>query len=67
MVLEIFPETSYTSTDEQARYVYFLRALDRFVSFFGLGELMLESRELCRYKYVVRKSALLDRFLTLNF
>ncbi len=67
MVLKVFPETSYTSTDEKARYVYFLRALDRFASFFGLAELMLESRELYRDKYVVRKSAMLDRFLTLNF
>ena len=67
MALEMFPETSYTSTDEQARYAYFLRALDRFASFFGLAELMPESRELYRSKYIVRNTALLDRFLTLKF
>ena len=67
MALDLFPETSYSSTDEQARRVYFLRALDRFASFFGLAELILESEELYRSKYVVRQTALLDRFLTLNF
>ena len=67
MALDVFPETSYSSTDEQVRCVYFLRALDRFASFFGLAELTLESKELYRSKYVVRQTALLDRFLTLNF
>jgi hypothetical protein len=67
MALEAFPETSYSSTDEQARRVYFLRALDRFASFFGLAELISESEELYPPRYVVRQTALLDRFLTLNF
>lgn len=67
MALDLFQETSYTSTDEQARRVYFLRALDQFAAFFGLAELKLESKELYRSKYVVRQTALLDRFLTLNF
>jgi len=67
MALDLFPETSYSSTDEQARRVYFLRALDRFASFFGLAELKLESEELYRSKYVVRQTALLGRFLNLHF
>ena len=67
MALDLFPETSYSSTDEQDRRVYFLRALDRFAAFFGLAELILESEELYRSKYVVRQTAFLDRFLTLNF
>jgi hypothetical protein len=67
MALDLFPETSYSSTDEQARRVYFLRALDRFASFFGLAELILESEELYRSKYVVRQTALLDRFLNFHF
>ncbi len=67
MALDLFPETSYSSTDEQARRVYFLRALDRFAAFFGVAELILKSEELYRSKYVVRQTALLDRFLTLNF
>jgi len=67
MALDMFPETSYSSTDEQARRVYSLRALDRFAGFFGMAELILESEELYRSKYVVRQTALLDRFLTLNF
>ena len=66
MVLDLFPETSYSSTEEQARRVYFLRALDRFAAFFGLAALGLESGDLYRSNYVVRQTALLDRFLTLN-
>ena len=66
MALDLFPETSYSSTDEQARRVYFLRALDRFAAFFGLAELILESEELYRSKYVVRQTDLLDRFLIFN-
>jgi len=67
MVLEMFPETHYTSTDEQVRYAYFLRALDRFAAFFGLAELIVEDEELYRSKYVVRQTVLLDRFLNFNF
>jgi hypothetical protein len=67
MVLHSFPETSYSSTDEQARHVYFLRALDRFAAFFGLAKLVMEPGERYRSKCVVRKTALLDRFLTLDF
>jgi len=67
MVLEMFPETPYTTTDEQVRYAYFLRALDRFAAFFGLAELIEEDEELYRSKYVVRQTVLLDRFLTFNF
>jgi SEC-C motif-containing protein len=66
MVLEAFPDTSYSSTEKQARRVYFLRALDRFAAFFGLAELGLESEELYRSRYVVRQTTLLDRFLTLT-
>jgi hypothetical protein len=67
MVLESFPETPFSSTDEQARRVYFLRALDRFAAFFGLAELVMEPGERYRSKYVVRRTALLDCFLTLDF
>ena len=66
MVLEAFPETSYSSTEEQARRVYFLRALERFAAFFGLAELIPESGELYLSKYLVRRTGLLERFLTLN-
>ena len=64
MALDMFPETSYSTVEDYARRCYFLRALDQFAAFFGLAELTLESSELYQYKYVIRKSALLDRFVT---
>ena len=64
MALEMFPETTYTTVEDDARHCYFLRALERFAAFFGLAELMLESQELYRYRYLIRKSAQLDRFVT---
>ena len=64
MVLDMFPETVYSTAEDDARRCYFLRAMDRFAAFFGLAELTLESQELYRYRYVIRKSALLDRFVT---
>ncbi|MDZ7783796.1 MAG: hypothetical protein U5K56_12955 [Halioglobus sp.] len=67
MALDLFRETPYSSAYEQVRRVYFLRALDRFAAFFGLAELILESDELYRSEYVVRRTALLERFLTLKF
>jgi hypothetical protein len=64
MALEMFPEPSYSSAEDQARHCYFLRSLDRFANFFGLAELKPESQELYRRSYVIGKSALLDRFVT---
>jgi len=64
MTLEVFPETAYSTADDSARRCYFLRALDRFASFFGLAELSLESRELYDRRYAIRKLELLDRFVT---
>jgi hypothetical protein len=64
MALEVFPETPYGSAEDQARRCYFLRALDRFAAFFGLAELTSASREAYQYRYVIRRSALLDRFVT---
>lgn len=63
MALEMFPEPSYRSAEEEARHCYFLRSLDRFTHFFGLAELKPESQELFRRSYVIEKSALLDRFV----
>ena len=64
MVLEMFPETSYRTAEDDARHCYCLRALDRFAAFFGLAEQTVESQELYRYRYVIRKLTLLDRFVT---
>lgn len=64
MALEMFPETLYSTPEDEARRCYVLRAMDRFATFFGLAELTLESQELYRYRYVIRKSSLLDRFVT---
>lgn len=61
--LEMFPETSYSSAEDQTRHCYFLRSLDRFAAFFGLAELKPKSQELVRYGYLIGKSALLDRFV----
>ena len=64
MALDMFPETSYSTVEDSARRCYFLRALEQFATFFGLAELTLESQELYQRNYVIRKSALLDRFVS---
>jgi hypothetical protein len=64
MALEMFPETTYSTVEDDTRRCYFLRALERFAAFFGLAELTLESQEWYRYRYLTRKSAQLDRFVT---
>ena len=63
MVTEMFPQTPYSTAEDDVRRCYFLRALERFATFFGLSELTLESQELYSYRYMLRKSALLDRFI----
>ena len=63
MALDMFPESSYSTAEEEACRCYFLRSIDRFAVFFGLAELNLKPRKLYREKYRVRKSALLDRFV----
>ena len=63
MVTEMFPQTPYSTAEDDVRRCYFLRALERFATFFGLSELTLESGELYPYRYMLRKSALLDRFI----
>ena len=64
MALEMFPETSYSTVEESASRCYFLRSMDRFAVFFGLAEFNLKSRKLYREKYLVRKSTLLDDFVS---
>jgi len=64
MALDMFGESSYCTAEDEARRCYFLRSIDRFAVFFGLAELNLKSRKLYREKYLVRKSALLDRFVS---
>jgi len=66
MALEVFPETSYSSTEESARHCYFLRSLERFAFFFGLAELDSASGRPYREEYQVRKTALLDRFVSFS-
>ena len=63
MALDMFPESSYSTAEDDARHCYFLRSIDRFAVFFGLAELNVKSRKLYREKYLVRKSALLDSFV----
>jgi hypothetical protein len=67
MAIDMFEETSYSTAEDSARRCYFLRALDRFAAFFGLAELVSESRELYDYRYSVRKTVLLERFVTFSF
>jgi len=64
MALDMFPETTYTTAEDDARRCYVLRALERFAALFGLAELTLASQELYRHSYVIGKSALLNRFVT---
>jgi len=63
MALDLFPETSYSTTEDDARRCYFLRSLERFAVFFGLAEFSSASGELYREVYQVRKTALLERFV----
>jgi len=66
MALDMFSENLYSTAEDEARCCYFLRSIDRFAVFFGLAELNLKSRKLYREKYLVRKSALLDRFVSFS-
>ena len=63
MALDMFPVTSYSTAEDEARHCYFLRSIDRFAVFFGLIELSSTSGKLYRERYKVRKTALLDRFV----
>jgi len=64
MALDMFPEATYSTDEDQARRCYFLRSMVRFAVFFGLAELNLKSRKLYREKYLVVKPELLDQFLS---
>jgi hypothetical protein len=64
MALEMFPETDYSSAEDSARHCYILRSIDRFTGFFGLVELTSESQKRIDPSYTIRKSALLDQFVT---
>jgi len=64
MALEMFSNTPYSTAEDSARRCYVLRALEQFATFFGLAELTPQSQALYRYNYVIRKSALLDHFVT---
>ena len=64
MALDMLPATSYSTAEDEASHCYFLRSMDRFAVFFGLAEFNLKSRKLYREKYLVRKSTLLDNFVS---
>ena len=64
MALDMFHENSYSTAEDEARRCYFLRSIDRFAAYFGLAELNLKPRQSYREKYLVRKSILLDRFVS---
>jgi len=66
MVVEMFAETAYSPAASSARHCYVLRALERFAAVFGLAELVPESREPHDFHYLVRKTVLLDRFITFS-
>ena len=66
MALDMFAERSYSTTEDSARRCYFLRSLDRFAVFFGLADFSSASGELYREKYQVRKTTLLDRFVSFS-
>jgi len=63
---DMFHENSYSTAEDEARRCYFLRSIDRFAAYFGLAELNLKPRQSYREKYLVRKSILLDRFVSFN-
>ena len=64
MIVEEFAETAHSPTESSARRCYVLRALERFAAVFGLAELVPESGGSYDFQYLVRKTALLDRFVT---
>lgn len=63
MVLGMFPETTYSTSEEDAARCYFLRSMDRFAVYFGLAEFVLKSQKKYQEKYLVSKTALLDGFV----
>ena len=64
MALDMFPETTHSTVEDDASRCYFLRSIVRFAVFFGLAEINLKSRKLYREKYLMVKSELLDQFLS---
>jgi len=66
MVIEMFEETGYSTAESSARHCYVLRALDRFAAFFGLAELVADAQALYGNRYIIRKTDLLDRFVTFS-
>jgi hypothetical protein len=63
-VVEEFAETAYSPAESSARRCYVLRALERFAAVFGLAELVPEASGSYDFHYLVRKTALLDRFVS---
>jgi hypothetical protein len=66
MAIEMFEETGYSTAESSARHCYVIRALDRFAAFFGLAELVPDAQALYGNRYIVRKTDLLDRFVTFS-
>jgi hypothetical protein len=64
MAQDMFPEHSYSTAEDTTRWCYFVRSIDRFAVYFGLAELGLKSGKRHRENYLVRKSALLDGFVS---
>ncbi len=63
-VLDEVAEVSYQSVEETIRRVYFYRTLDAFAEFFGLAELRSTSEDYLTRQYEVKKTPLLDQFIT---
>jgi len=66
MTLDMFSEAVYSTAEEEASHCYFVRSMDRFAVFFGLAEFKLKSGKLFPENYLVRKSTLLDSFVSFN-
>ena len=66
MVIDMFAETGYSTAESSARHCYVLRALDRFAAFFGLAELVSDAQAVYGNRYIIRKTDLLDRFVTFS-
>lgn len=64
--LALFPESSYSTPEKDAAHCYSLRTLERFARFFGLVAFNFSTDGFPRGNYTVRKTALLDQFVTFS-
>ena len=66
MVPDMFPQTSYSTSEDDASRCYLNRVIDRFAHFFGFVALRNCSEKPYTRDYLVKKTPLLDSFICFN-